>query len=108
MVLAALCAGYRIVTSLLASESRRPPTVASLNLESTLALGGKVRLSACELPDLELIPTIGPQTARKIYENRQALLERAKKMRHPSLALVTIKGIGPATAEKIAPWLEVR
>jgi DNA uptake protein ComE-like DNA-binding protein len=90
------------------ADNRWPTTSAPLNLESTLALGGKVRLSACELPDLELIPTIGPQTARKIYDNREALLQRAPQMSHRSFALITIKGIGPVTAEKIAPWLELR
>lgn len=79
-----------------------------VNLESTLAFGRTVPLSLCEIPDLEMIPAVGPSTAQKLYHNREILLQRARSMKLPHLALVTIKGIGPKTAEKIAPWIEMR
>ncbi len=91
-----------------AAMSRREvklPASKRINIETTLALGKPVPLSRCELPDLELIPTIGPATAQKLFNSRTELLEKARILKDPALALLSIKGIGPATAEKIAPWL---
>jgi|GEM_PF-3180178 len=72
-----------------------------LNIESKLALGYPISLSECEVPDLEMIPKIGPALAQKLISNRSTLLLRARTMRNPEFALITIKGIGPLKAEKI-------
>lgn len=84
------------------------PATKRVNIESLLAMGKSVALSQCEIPDLEMIPSLGPVTAQKIFENRDELMSRARGLKEPSLALLTIKGIGPATAEKIAPWLLIK
>ena len=105
LLLASLVSAAHFVTNLISRRDIPLPKSKKFNVESWLALGKPVPLSHCEIPDLELIPTIGPATAQKLFDHREEILDRARGLREPALALVTIKGIGPSTAEKIAPWL---
>lgn len=78
-----------------------------LNIESRLSLGIPIAISRCEVPDLELIPSVGPALALKLFKNRELLIQRASALPQPSQALITIKGIGPTKAALLSPWLEL-
>ena len=59
-----------------------------------------ISLAAASAQDLELIPGIGPKTARALidYRERAGPVQRIEQ-------LVEIRGIGPKTLEKIARYL---
>jgi competence protein ComEA len=59
-----------------------------------------ISLAAASARDLELIPGIGPKTARALIDYR----ERSGPVRHIA-QLLDIRGIGPKTLEKIARYL---
>ncbi|MBC7173219.1 MAG: ComEA family DNA-binding protein [Polyangiaceae bacterium] len=85
-------------------EPPSPPPVAPPERSGTRALreGERLDLDHATAEDLELLPGIGPSTARRIVESRESVgafrtvddLDR-------------VKGIGPRTVEKLRPFLRV-
>lgn len=93
-----------------ARMSSGPETVETVRYASAstrLASGpdspARLNLNTATVAELELLPGIGPGRARKIVEHRAA--------HGPFLTvdeLKAVRGLGPATIQRIAPLLETR
>ncbi|MCP4196156.1 MAG: helix-hairpin-helix domain-containing protein [Proteobacteria bacterium] len=78
-------------------------------LRKTVRLGGALRLivgigldvNNDGFEDLVLLPGIGPAKAKQIidYRKKSGFIETSRE-------LEKIRGIGPATVERLSPWLE--
>lgn len=69
---------------------------------SRLAEGGRIELNRATAEDLELLPGIGPVRAAAILAHRERTGGFADLE-----ALEEVHGIGPATLERLRPYLEV-
>ncbi len=86
-----------------ASSQQAPPEYAPITTETENNYEGffQVDINTAPLDSLELVRHLGPVLSRRIVEYRQ-------NHRFDSLAdLTNIPGIGPATLEKIRPFLKV-
>ena len=72
----------------------------SRDQESSADQAGASFLNTAGISELMLLPRIGETTARKIVESR----EREGPFRNPE-ELRRIQGIGPATVERLRPYL---
>ena len=100
----------RFGTSLHSSPVVSPPHLNQSNdAESKLALGQRLKLEACDVFALELIPGISDTLAFKMVEKRSTIAETAQYLSHSSKhrALEIIHGIGKKTAQKLNYYLEV-
>lgn len=65
-----------------------------------VATGFTLNLNSANAADLELLPGVGPQTARRIVELR----DRRGSLRSVD-ELLDVSGIGPVTLADIRPWV---
>ncbi len=85
--------------ALAAGSSARPCPCPEWPGRLRLLFGGRVPLAAAA-DDLEAVPGIGPVRAGAIVEER----ERGGRFENVE-ALARVRGIGPATVERLRPWL---
>jgi competence protein ComEA len=85
-------------------EFRLLPAAVALPAPSVVpaVIGGPTRINAASAIELEVLPGIGPQMARRIVEAR---LAGGRFQRLEDLARV--KGIGPRTLEKLRPLVVI-
>ncbi len=77
--------------------------VNAMTADKSIPLGAPVDLNRASVGDLELLPYVSPALAAQIVETR--------KRRGPFDSvddLLKVKGIGPATMEKLKPYVEAR
>jgi competence ComEA-like helix-hairpin-helix protein len=94
------CTGDKIAPGTRLTFSGSATASADMDAPALLAYGLPVSLATASGRDLELIPGIGPKTARAIidYRDRTGPVQRIEE-------LINIRGIGPKTLENIAPFL---
>lgn len=70
---------------------------------AALMVGIPLDLNAATEAELTALPGIGPSTARKILEHRMGHgpFGRVEDLEH-------VRGIGPKTTQKLAPYLHVQ
>ncbi len=87
------------------ATERAPKVVYSASLEEIAAESNqplKVNLNTADVDELDELPQVGPSTARKIIDYREA-----NGMFRTVGELEGVSGIGPKTIEKIKPFAEV-
>ncbi len=94
------CTGGKISPGTRLTFNGSAPVPADMDAPALLSYGLPVSLATASGRDLELIPGIGPKTARAIIDYR----DRAGPV-HRIEELINIRGIGPKTLENIAPFL---
>lgn len=74
--------------------------VTRMDAPALFSFGLPISLAASSAEDLELIPGIGPKTARSLidYRERAGPVQRIEQ-------LIEVRGIGPKTLEKISRYL---
>lgn len=94
-------AGKAIATGTQLLFTRTGTAFGRMEAAALLSYHLPISLAAASAQDLELIPGIGPKTARALIDYR----ERAGSVKRIE-QLVEIRGIGPKTLEKIARYLK--
>lgn len=88
-------------SSSIALASEPAPASTSAQQESGKTLEGKININTASAAELELLPGVGPATAARIIDYREA---RPFKERNQ---IMRIKGIGQKTFAKIKDYLIV-
>jgi len=106
--LAQACGAYQLpqnASQEVPSGTRMNFTTAGVQLSdmdapALLSFGLPISLATASADDLELIPGIGPKTARALieYRDRTGPIQRIGQ-------IIDVRGIGPKTLEKIAPYI---
>lgn len=74
---------------------------AGMDARALFSFGLRISLATASAEDLELIPGVGPKTARALIEYR----ERAGPIQRLG-QLIEVRGIGPKTVDKIGRYLK--
>lgn len=77
------------------------------NAESQLSCLNRISLRQASLGDLLLIAGVGDKTAATLYNERAQILASAHANGEAE-GLETAKGVGPATAKKLLPYLSLK
>jgi competence protein ComEA len=101
LALAALAAQPRSAATAAAGQGARPeartPSPSALR---ALRDGARIDINRARAADLELLPGVGPMLARRIVEQRAA---RGRFVAAEDL--LSVRGIGPRTLERLRPLL---
>jgi len=79
-------------------------SISNQNKKNEYNLCRRINVNTAQLATLEMLPTVGASTARRIVEFRESLLVAHKNFEKPA-DLGKIKGIGDAKIERISPYI---